>query len=75
MNGPPRSSKPGSRASGFEPRASSPAESSIGLDQFHDGGDLASTGSNGTIPIVIGGAAVLAAGTALVVVARRRKQA
>lgn len=38
-------------------------------------GDLASTGSNGTIPIVIGGAAVLAAGAGLVVVARRRKQA
>ncbi|WP_326698147.1 choice-of-anchor A family protein [Streptomyces sp. NBC_01754] len=39
------------------------------------GGDLASTGSSGTIPIVIGGAAVLAAGAGLVVMARRRKQA
>lgn len=38
-------------------------------------GDLASTGSNGTIPIVIGGAVVLAAGAGLVVAARRRKQA
>ncbi|MYU36800.1 choice-of-anchor A family protein [Streptomyces sp. SID8358] len=37
------------------------------------GGDLASTGSSGTIPIVIGGAAVLAAGAGLVVMARRRK--
>ena len=38
-------------------------------------GDLASTGSSGTIPIVIGGAAVLAAGAGLVVMARRRKRA
>ncbi|MGF1340788.1 choice-of-anchor A family protein [Streptomyces flavovirens] len=36
------------------------------------GGDLASTGSSGTIPIVIGGAAILAAGAGLVVMARRR---
>ncbi|MFF2328838.1 MULTISPECIES: choice-of-anchor A family protein [unclassified Streptomyces] len=38
------------------------------------GGDLASTGSNGTIPLVIGTAAVLAAGTGLVVAARRRSR-
>ncbi|MFS0697422.1 choice-of-anchor A family protein [Streptomyces nitrosporeus] len=38
-------------------------------------GDLASTGSSGTVPLVVGGAVVLAAGAALVVTARRRKQA
>ncbi|MFD7622265.1 choice-of-anchor A family protein [Streptomyces sp. NPDC059802] len=35
-------------------------------------GDLASTGSSGTIPLAIGTAVVLAVGTGLVVVARRR---
>ncbi|MFI8816742.1 MULTISPECIES: choice-of-anchor A family protein [unclassified Streptomyces] len=36
------------------------------------GGDLASTGSSGTVPLIIGTAAVLAVGTALLMVARRR---
>ncbi|MFE4796002.1 choice-of-anchor A family protein [Streptomyces sp. NPDC056708] len=38
------------------------------------GGDLASTGSSGTVPLVIGTAAVLAAGTGLIVAARRRSK-
>ncbi|MGY3677111.1 choice-of-anchor A family protein [Streptomyces sp. TE33382] len=39
-----------------------------------NGGDLASTGSSGTVPMIIGTAAVLAVGTGLVVVARRRSK-
>ncbi|MFJ7253859.1 choice-of-anchor A family protein [Streptomyces sp. NPDC098085] len=38
------------------------------------GGDLASTGSSGTVPLVIGTVVVLAAGTGLVVAARRRSK-
>ncbi|WLQ34522.1 choice-of-anchor A family protein [Streptomyces castrisilvae] len=38
-------------------------------------GDLATTGSSNMIPITIGGAAVVAAGAGLVVMARRRKRA
>ncbi|MDT0431877.1 choice-of-anchor A family protein [Streptomyces salyersiae] len=56
--GPSESAAPGTPAPSDSPAA---------------GGDLASTGSSGTIPIVIGGAAVLAAGAGLVVMARRRK--
>ncbi|MCW5251470.1 MULTISPECIES: choice-of-anchor A family protein [unclassified Streptomyces] len=37
-------------------------------------GDLASTGSSGTVPLVIGTVVVLAAGTGLVVAARRRSK-
>lgn len=56
--GPSESATPGAPAPSDSPAA---------------GGDLASTGSSGTIPLVIGGAAVLAAGAGLVVMARRRK--
>lgn len=57
------------------PGTPSPSGSSAPGTAGGGDGDLASTGSNGTIPIVIGGAAVLAAGAGLVVMARRRKQA
>ncbi|WP_406451323.1 choice-of-anchor A family protein [Streptomyces sp. NBC_00876] len=57
------------------PTTAAPSGSSTPGAAGGDEGDLASTGSNGTIPIVIGGAVVLAAGAGLVVAARRRKQA
>ncbi|MGW0938666.1 choice-of-anchor A family protein [Streptomyces sp. NPDC002666] len=68
----PSDSPSGSAAPGTPSPSDSPAPGTTGDSH---GGDLASTGSNGTIPIVIGGAAVLAAGAGLVVVARRRRQA
>nr|WSW68576.1 choice-of-anchor A family protein [Streptomyces sp. NBC_00995] len=63
----------GSATPGTPSSSDSPAPGTTG--DSDGSGDLASTGSSGTIPIVIGGAAVLAAGAGLVVVARRRKQA
>ncbi|MFB7915407.1 choice-of-anchor A family protein [Streptomyces sp. NPDC056061] len=54
------------------PGAPAPSQSTSGAPG--SGGDLASTGSSGTIPLVIGTAVVLAAGTGLVVVARRRSK-
>ncbi|WP_327710470.1 choice-of-anchor A family protein [Streptomyces sp. NBC_00464] len=66
----------GSPSGSATPGTSSPAPSGSSTPGAGGGeGDLASTGSNGTIPIVIGGAVVLAAGAGLVVAARRRKQA
>ncbi|MFJ2091947.1 choice-of-anchor A family protein [Streptomyces sp. NPDC087901] len=67
----PSDSPSGSATPATPAPSGSPAPGAAGGGE----GDLASTGSSGTIPIVIGGAAVLAAGAGLVVVARRRKQA
>ncbi|MFF8916386.1 LPXTG cell wall anchor domain-containing protein [Streptomyces sp. NPDC015032] len=49
--------------------AASPPDTSV---PGTGGGDLAWTGSSGTVPLVIGTVVVLAAGTGLVVAARRR---
>ncbi|WP_406095743.1 choice-of-anchor A family protein [Streptomyces sp. NBC_01013] len=65
----------GSPSGSATPTAAAPSGSSTPGAPGGDSGDLASTGSSGTIPIVIGGALVLAAGAGLVVAARRRKQA
>ena len=51
-----------------------PAASPSTTPNAGGGGDLASTGSSGTVPLVIGTAVVLAAGTGLVVAARRRSK-
>ncbi|MFD8693037.1 choice-of-anchor A family protein [Streptomyces sp. NPDC059651] len=67
----PSGSPSGSAAPGTPAPSGSSAPGTSGGGE----GDLASTGSNGTIPVVIGGAVVLAAGAGLVVAARRRKQA
>ncbi|MEE1842701.1 choice-of-anchor A family protein [Streptomyces sp. NPDC086796] len=68
---PPASGTPSGSPSESAPATPAPSQSTTpgGKD-----GDLASTGSSGTIPLVIGTAAVLAAGTGLVVVARRRSK-
>ncbi|MFE3942839.1 choice-of-anchor A family protein [Streptomyces sp. NPDC059118] len=68
---PPASGTPSASPSESTPATPAPSQSTTpgGKD-----GDLASTGSSGTIPLVIGTAAVLAAGTGLVVVARRRSK-
>ncbi|MFF9347128.1 choice-of-anchor A family protein [Streptomyces sp. NPDC014734] len=68
---PPASGTPtaGSSEPAGTPDTPAPSQSTSGA-----GGDLASTGSSGTIPLVIGTAVVLAAGTGLVVVARRRSK-
>ncbi|WP_405713836.1 MULTISPECIES: choice-of-anchor A family protein [unclassified Streptomyces] len=68
---PPASGTPSTNPSESAPATPAPSQSTApgGKD-----GDLASTGGRGTIPLVIGTAAVLAAGTGLVVVARRRSK-
>ncbi|MGW9119794.1 choice-of-anchor A family protein, partial [Streptomyces sp. NPDC055663] len=68
---PPASGTPSAGPSESAPATPAPSQSTTpgGKD-----GDLASTGSSGTIPLVIGTAVVLAAGTALTVVARRRSK-
>ncbi|MGC5342070.1 choice-of-anchor A family protein [Streptomyces sp. DT171] len=63
--GTPSDDSSGSAAPGTPTASESPAPGA-------GGGDLASTGSSGTVPLVIGTFVVLAAGTGLVVVARRR---
>ncbi|MFI8883687.1 choice-of-anchor A family protein [Streptomyces sp. NPDC053813] len=68
---PPASGTPSGSPS--ESATATPAPSQSTTPGGKDG-DLASTGSSGTIPLVIGTAAVLAAGTGLVVVARRRSK-
>ncbi|MES9509017.1 choice-of-anchor A family protein [Streptomyces sp. NPDC000609] len=67
---PPASGTPSASPSESAPATPAPSQSTPGGKD----GDLASTGSSGTIPLVIGTAAVLAAGTGLVVVARRRSK-
>ncbi|MCX4790208.1 MULTISPECIES: choice-of-anchor A family protein [unclassified Streptomyces] len=59
----------GDASQAVAPPTSSPSKSAT---PGTGGGDLASTGSSGTVPLVIGSAAVLAAGAGLVVAARRR---
>ncbi|MFB8036282.1 choice-of-anchor A family protein [Streptomyces sp. NPDC056004] len=68
---PPASGTPSPGSSESAPATPAPSQSTApgGKD-----GDLASTGSSGTIPLVIGTAVVLAAGTGLTVVARRRSK-
>ncbi|MFE7109093.1 LPXTG cell wall anchor domain-containing protein [Streptomyces sp. NPDC057575] len=68
---PPASGTPSAGPSESAPATPAPSQSTTpgGKD-----GDLASTGSSGTIPLVIGTAVVLAAGTGLTVVARRRSK-
>ncbi|MCX5111249.1 choice-of-anchor A family protein [Streptomyces sp. NBC_00378] len=68
---PPASGTPSAGSSESAPATPAPSQSTTpgGKD-----GDLASTGSSGTIPLVIGTAVVLAAGTGLTVVARRRSK-
>lgn len=70
---PPASATPTGEPS--EPAApGTPAPSQSTTPTTGGGGDLASTGSSGTVPLVIGTAVVLAAGTGLVVAARRRSK-
>ncbi|MFI9628925.1 choice-of-anchor A family protein [Streptomyces sp. NPDC052042] len=69
---PPASSTPTGEAS--EPAAPGTPAPSQSTSPATGGGDLASTGSSGTVPLVIGTAVVLAAGTGLVVAARRRSK-
>ncbi|MFB7008193.1 MULTISPECIES: choice-of-anchor A family protein [unclassified Streptomyces] len=69
---PPASGTPSAGSSGpAAPGTPAPSQSTA---PGAGGGDLASTGSSGTVPLVIGTAAVLAVGTGLVVVARRRSR-
>ncbi|WP_335936539.1 choice-of-anchor A family protein [Streptomyces sp. PTD5-9] len=69
---PPASGTPTAEASQpATPDTPAPSESTT---PGAGGGDLASTGSSGTVPLVIGTAVVLAAGTGLVVAARRRSK-
>ncbi|MER6120270.1 choice-of-anchor A family protein [Streptomyces sp. NPDC001743] len=71
----PSATPSGSPSGSATPGASATPSAGTAPGNGGSGGDLASTGSSGTIPIVIGGAAVLAAGAGLVVMARRRKRA
>ncbi|MFF9507066.1 choice-of-anchor A family protein [Streptomyces sp. NPDC014724] len=69
---PPASGTPSAGSSGpAAPGTPAPSQSTA---PGAGGGDLASTGSSGTVPLVIGTAVVLAAGTGLVVAARRRSR-
>ncbi|OKJ32537.1 choice-of-anchor A family protein [Streptomyces sp. CB01580] len=69
---PPTSATPTGGAS--EPAAPGTPAPSQSTTPATGGGDLASTGSSGTVPLVIGTVVVLAAGTGLVVAARRRSK-
>ncbi|MEU6015359.1 choice-of-anchor A family protein [Streptomyces sp. NPDC047515] len=69
---PPASGTPSAGSS--EPAAPGTPAPSQSTAPGTGGGDLASTGSSGTVPLVIGTAAVLAAGTGLVVAVRRRSR-
>ncbi|MFD0290528.1 choice-of-anchor A family protein [Streptomyces sp. NPDC127061] len=68
---PPASGTPSGSPSGSAPATPAPSQSTTpgGKD-----GDLASTGSSGTIPLAIGTVVVLAAGAGLTVAARRRSK-
>ncbi|MET9656429.1 choice-of-anchor A family protein [Streptomyces sp. NPDC006510] len=68
----PPSGTPSSSAS--EPAAPGTSAPSQSTPPGSKDGDLASTGSSSTVPLVIGTAVVLAAGTGLVVAARRRSK-
>ncbi|MFB6878270.1 choice-of-anchor A family protein [Streptomyces sp. NPDC056323] len=69
----PAGTPPASGTPSAGPSESAPAPSQSATPGGKDG-DLASTGSSGTIPLVIGTAVVLAAGTGLTVAARRRSK-